>query len=65
MTDCIGLVYVKNDIKLLGPIVIGVVCDKIRQDNNVTSLPCVVYAENEIELSSLIESGAICHENQI
>ena len=30
MIDCIGLVYVENDIKLLKPIKPGMICDKTR-----------------------------------
>ena len=28
MTDCIGVVYVKNDTELSSPIGLGVVCDE-------------------------------------
>ena len=61
----IGLVYIKNDPELLRPIILGVVYDKTRQDNEVTDLPHTVYAENETKLSWLIIPGAVYHENQI
>lgn len=50
MTYCIGLVYIKNDTELLEPIELGAICDETRYNNDVTNLPCVVYAKNETEL---------------
>ena len=35
------------------------------QDNNMTDCIGTVYAENEIELSSLIKLGAVGDKNQI
>ena len=32
--DCIGQIYAKTKIKLLGPIWLGVVYDKTKQDND-------------------------------
>ena len=37
---------------------------KTRQDNYVTDRTCVVYAENDIELSLSIRSGTIHDKNQ-
>ena len=51
VTNHIGLVYTKNDTKLLGPIKLGAVSDKTRQDHDVTNLPCAVYTKNEIAFS--------------
>ena len=42
--DHIRLVYSKTKIELLGPIIPGIVCDKTRQDNDMTNLPRAVYA---------------------
>lgn len=64
MTDCIDLVYIKNDTEYLGPIRPSLVCDETTQDNDVTDLPYAGYTENEIELLWLIKSSVICHENQ-
>ena len=49
----------------MGPIGLSVVGNETRQDNDVIDLPCAVYAKNETELSWLITSGTVCHENQI
>ena len=62
MTNRIGLVYVENDTRLLGPIGLGVVCDKTRQENDVTDLPCVSYTENETEVPWLIGFSVVYHE---
>ena len=51
MNNCIGLFYIKNDTELSKFIVPGMVCDKIRQVNNVTDLTGVIYIEKETELS--------------
>lgn len=64
MTNRIGLVYAENDTQLSGPIGLGVVCHKTKQDNDVTDHTSAVYAENKFELSLPIKSGAVCHENQ-
>lgn len=45
MIDYIGLVYVKNNIELSGPIKLYVICDRNRQDNDVINLPHVAYIE--------------------
>ena len=42
MTHRIGLVYVKNDIELSGPIRSSVVNDETIQDNDLSDLPCAV-----------------------
>lgn len=63
MNDHIDMVYVENDIKLLRPIKSGAVFDKTRQDNDVADLPHVIHAKNKTELSRLIGSGAVFHEN--
>ena len=60
----IQVAYIKNDTELLGPIRLGAVYDKIRQDNKVVNLPCVVYTEKETKLLWLIGPSAIYHENQ-
>ena len=38
---------------------------KTRQDNDVMDCTCVIYAENDNELSWPIKSGAYYDENQI
>ena len=38
---------------------------KTSKDNDVTDLASTMYAENDIELSRLIRSGAVCNEKQI
>ena len=38
---------------------------KTMQDNNMTDCIGTVYAENEIELSSLIKLGAVGDKNQL
>ena len=63
VTDCIGIVYAKNDIELYKPIISGAVCDGTRQDNDVTDLISMVYAGKEIELSLSIKVGLICDKN--
>ena len=47
MTHSIGLVYTENDIELLKPIEMGVVCDKTRQD--VTD--CIMLSMSKSKLS--------------
>ena len=37
---------------------------KTRQDNGVIDHTSVVYAKNDVELSTLIGLGAICDKNQ-
>lgn len=47
----IGLVYIKNDNELSGPIGPSAVNDETRHDNDVTNLLRAVYTGNETELS--------------
>ena len=65
MTNFIGVVYVKTEIELLGPIWLGAVYEKNQTGHDVTDCIGVVYAETEIELSRPIELHVICYENQI
>lgn len=64
MTDRTGLVYVENDIELLGPIGPGAIYDESRKDNDVIDIPCAVYKENETELSWSTKPSMVYHENQ-
>lgn len=51
MVDRIGIVYIKNNIKLLGPIESCTVSDETRQDHDVIDLPHTVYIKNETVFS--------------
>ena len=50
LTHRIGLVYIENDTKPLGPIKSGMIYDKTKQDNDMTDLTGVVYAKKENEI---------------
>ena len=64
VTDCIGLVYTKTKIKLLGPIWLSVVS----YENQIGQWCDQSYRygliENEIELSWPIRTGVICDETR-
>lgn len=51
MTDRISLVYTENDIELLGPIRLGVVCDETTEENDVIDLSQVGYINDKTQLS--------------
>lgn len=55
MIDHIGLVYAKNDTDLVGPIELGAVYDKTKQDNDVVDRIGIVYTKNNIKLLGPIE----------
>lgn len=65
MIDCIGAIYVKNEIELSWLSWPGVVYEVTNQNNDVTEHTCVIYVENDIELSWSIRLGFVCDENQI
>lgn len=64
VTNCIGLAYFETEIKLSGPIKLGVVYgEKTRHDNDMTDYISAVYIKSDIGLSWLIVSSADCDEN--
>ena len=65
VTDCTGVVYAKNGIKLSWPIGSDATVTKTKLDNDVIDLSGLVYAENEIELSWPIRPSVVWDENQI
>lgn len=63
MIDNRGVVYAKNETKLLWPIKLGMVYEKTRQDSDITDPTSGVYTKKKINLSWPIGPGAICEEN--
>lgn len=62
VTDRIGFVYVKNDIKLSEPIRSGAICDESKENNNVIDRIGLVYAENHSRMSKPFRPSAVCDE---
>lgn len=63
-TNCIGLVYAKNEIELFWPTDRVRFVTKTRYGNEVIEWIGAIYIENNIELLWPIISGIVCDENQ-
>lgn len=62
MIKQIGVVYVKNDIKLSCPMRSGVIFNKDKT-SDMTNHTSTIYVENDIELLWLIKLGVDCEKN--
>ena len=58
-----GVVYIKNQIGLLGPIWSSAVCDENQLGQRLTDYIGAVYDENDTELPWLIELAVVYFQN--